>query len=248
MAKVCTGCGLTTDDDDALIVAVSGEFPYTDACGASGGGKVYCSPNDGKLYVDPPPMFRQWRFVNEISGTDGTEGDDLSDYGIKQSEVAGGPVTKTFTAPGGVITNPSKCQDMQLYIEIGIQHALFTVDSGGPASTDSAVGDIQIEAYYSLSGGITAFEQPGGHQHWGAEAQNGTQLLRVIYRFDSAGAFLDLSSNADGTSPYVLAPGASVTLTSIAKIIVIRYGTTGAGRVKLENWRNTIRVTGWAGA
>lgn len=248
MPKLCTGCGLTTDDDGSLIAAVSGTFPYTAACGASGGGKVYCSAVDGKLYVDPPPMFRLWRFVNEIQGSGG-ESDDLTDYGVTEAAVSGGNVTKTFTATAGTVTNPSSCVPMQLFVEIGIQHALFTIDSGGPSAADSAIGDVQIEAYYTLSGGITAFEQGGGHQHWGGTASNpGGSTNREILRFDSSGAFLDLPGSTDGTSPFVLAPEATVTITSVAKLIVLRYVTTGSGRVKLENWRNTIRVTGWAGA
>lgn len=248
MARICTGCGLTTDDDGNLIAAVSGEFPYADTCGEGGGANVYCNPDNGQLYVDPSPMYREWKFINEIKGIDGLEADNLFDYGVTEAAVASDVVVKTFTATAGTITNPSDCLPMQLFIEIGIQHALFTVDSGGPAASDSAIGDLQIDSSYSLTGGITAYNQPGGHQHWGAEASGGTALRRQIYRMDSTGAFLDLPSNANGTSPYSLAAGASVTLTSVATLTVIRYATTGNGNVKLENWRNTIRVTGWAGA
>lgn len=247
MPRLCTGCGLTTDDEGNLIAAVSGgsyEATYPD-CGVANGGKVYCSTADGKLYVDPTPMYREWRFVNEIPTTGDNSG-ELTNYGINQSMDF--PTTKEFTASAGIIKNPSNCRPMQLFIEIGIQHALFTVDSGGPDANDTSLGDIQIESYYTLTGDINAAQQPGGHQHWGAEARGGTAGRRQLYRMDSSGAFLDLPTNANGTSPWILPPGGSVTLTSVAKLIVIRYQTSGDGSVRLENWRNTIRVRGWSGA
>lgn len=242
MPKLCTGCGLTTDDDGNLIASTSGgtyEDTYKD-CGTANGGKVYCSSGDGKLYVAPEPMYREWVFVDEIKG----DGGELTVFGFSQKDDL--PKDVSYTGTAHAIKNPS-CRPMQLYIEVGVQHGLFTVDSGGPDANDFARGDIQADSYYSIAGALTATDQQGGHFHYGFTAR-GTNNERQIFRADSTGAYFDLPHNANGTGAYVLPAGASITVTPKGKLTVIRYTTTGDGSVRLENFRVAIRVRGWAGA
>jgi hypothetical protein len=136
---------------------------------------------------------------------------------------------------------------MYLFIEPGIQHGLFSVDSGGPNANDFARGDIQIESYANVSGAFTT-TVTGGHQHWGGVARGANANQREIYRFDSSGAFLDQTGNANGLPSFTLAPGASINITQTMRLIVIRYTTSGDGHVSLENWRGVVKVRGWAGA
>lgn len=52
MAKVCTGCGLTTDGSGRLVANTAGAWPYA-GTPASDGHAIYCDPLNGKIYAEP---------------------------------------------------------------------------------------------------------------------------------------------------------------------------------------------------
>lgn len=69
MARVCVGCGLTTDVDGLLIVNTVGAWPFTCDQEDFGGG-VYCSPVDGALRTAPPVVARNASTSGGVSPAD----------------------------------------------------------------------------------------------------------------------------------------------------------------------------------
>jgi hypothetical protein len=57
MARVCVGCGLTTDAQGRLIVDTVGNWPFSCDQEDHGGG-IYCSPVDGALRTAPNVLAR----------------------------------------------------------------------------------------------------------------------------------------------------------------------------------------------
>lgn len=57
MARVCVGCGLTTDAEGLLIINAGSTWPY--ACDQEDlGGAIYCSPVDGIVRTAPADLAR----------------------------------------------------------------------------------------------------------------------------------------------------------------------------------------------
>lgn len=98
MARVCVGCGLTTDSGGVLITNTPASWPFS--CDQEDeGADVYCSPVDGALRIAPPTLATTYQ--NEGSAgtntiTDGnTELVDLIEY---------------------TLTNPSPCHSAQVFM------------------------------------------------------------------------------------------------------------------------------------
>lgn len=235
MPKLCTSCGLTTDDDGNLIVNVDGAWPYTCA-EATNGGAVYCDSVTGVLHVDPPPYYREFQGRVQIN----VGSADPTDAVFGSPDVGSGqdpgipPATASF-----VVTNPSSCRPMTLYINHGIEHFLFTVTAPTGVGLQ-ARGDVQPQSRIDISGDGGVLVDVGAHQHWGFEAENGE-----IFRADSMSNYIDVATS------YVLPAGGSCTVKLSGSLYVLakhQDGGANPGSIRITNWSNACKVRGWAGA
>lgn len=101
MARVCVGCGLTTDVNGLLVVHTVGAWPF--ACDQEDlGSGVYCSPVDGALRVAPPDLARTVTAAGGITpGSPVTINDG---------------VTSTLDTIDFTLTNPSSCYSARVKV------------------------------------------------------------------------------------------------------------------------------------
>lgn len=183
MARVCVGCGLTTDANGNLIVDVSGtagdEFPVTTDCTVAGGTHIYCDSATGVLYGEPEKFFRMRRFGKALTA---------ANVNVDLTDLAPADNTKTniLTPISIVFENPSPCRPMNFLIESGISHVrLNVIEFGGEGDTEVEFGtELTVTGDASIPTGDT------GHQIWAGNVFDSSQpnIPNLDLTFDSMGA------------------------------------------------------------
>lgn len=101
MARVCVGCGLTTDADGLLILNLPDAWPF--ACDLEDfGGNLYCSPVDGIIRTSPPDLCRTNSNTGGVSPPDPIT--------IDEDDV---DVVDTIDI---TLTNPSTCYSARAFV------------------------------------------------------------------------------------------------------------------------------------
>lgn len=150
MARVCTGCGLTTDDQGRLIVN-TGDATWDLTCSYVNGIPIVCGP-DGVLRLSEPQRLhtRQVFYSSALSGqiTSATFG----------SPVIGG-ATANFGLPLEItIDNSDGCLPMRVAARHGIHHAALGKTGAGDTRT-------QYGTTMTISGSVV--DVTDAHQQWG---------------------------------------------------------------------------------
>lgn len=107
MAKVCIGCGLSTDDDGNLIVNVADSATFPNGCDPTQGAPIYCT-DAGVLRGSPPTLVAQQRtFENNAI---------VPPMAIPN-------VVTTVDSTSNPTVNPSSCSDalMTRFFEIDVE-------------------------------------------------------------------------------------------------------------------------------
>lgn len=179
MARVCVGCGLTTDSLGNLIIAASGaagdntKFPVTTACTTAKGTHIYCDSVTGELFGEPEKFFRMRRFGKSLSGPEDMYLGDLTNGDTDVDTAFGAPIVLNFT-------NPSPCRPMNILIESGISHAQINSDPPGGSFF------VKIGTTLGITGDVVVAVAATGHQIWRYSNPGFTTTESVV--FDSMGA------------------------------------------------------------
>lgn len=182
-SRVCIGCGLTTDDQNRLIVNTGGTaWPYT--CSDADGAPIYCG-SDGVLRAMPEKFqIRNVQYSANLSGTA-----DSATFG---SPSPGAGSNNDFgTGLEYVLDNPSDCLPMTVAVTFGVEHV-------GVQKVGAGNADVIYGAHMSSMGDIVTTGNDA-HQRW---AHNGSV---TSIRWDAMGS--------TRTKVYTLAAGGSVTFT-----------------------------------
>lgn len=229
MPKLCTGCGMTTDDDGNLITHVDGAWPYT--CAQSNGGPIYCDSVTGIMHVDPPTYYRE--FQGRVQINTGSASPTAAVFGSPDVGSGADPGIPPATASYD-FTNPSACRPMTVYLTHGIEHFLFTVKAG---NTGTARGDVQPQSRIDVSGDAGVLVSVEAHQHWGFEGEDGQ-----IFRADAMCSYIDVST------ALTLPAGGTMTVKISGSLYVIAETAGPSGGISISNWSNAFKLRGWAGA
>lgn len=191
MAKVCVGCGLTTDTDGNLIAAVSGvASAFPNGCDVATGTLLYCDASDGKLYGAPEKfskfdrvgkLFQQSNVPARITSLVSQDGvlKDISSEGLNTATSAD-KTPLSFT-----IKNPSKCLPFYVYLESGVSHANFTYHTKDDGTGDGGDFNIELSSYVTITGNVDqTFAGHTGHQIWGFDTDSNDEGIV----FDTMGA------------------------------------------------------------
>ncbi len=190
---------------DPLVVNTGGSiWPF--ACDEDQGAAVYCGA-DSVLRVDPEKFV----IYESLTIDDGSgQTDTFAAEGAGPTDVSG-PVDV-------VITNPSNCREMVIFLETGVEHGLMTYSGAGE-------NDCLIGAHFVILGDIIADEDTSGHQRW---------------RF-GGGATIAFDSQRSGERfVYTLAAGGSATVSLYSSMDNVVYN----GSALLSTWSTYLDIEG----
>lgn len=233
MARVCVGCGLTTDSAGNLIVAGSGvvgdnsAFPVTTDCGATAGTHIYCDSATGELFGEPEKFFSMRRVGKNL-----IPNNPQIDPGTLPGATSDSTPFNVGTPMVVAFTNPSPCRPMNMLIEAGVSHMLFQHGGTGEDGT----GDYHIEAgtTMTITGSVAVPAQGMGHQIWQHKDQSFTTTTDYGAIFDSMGA-------RSYANPIVIPAGGSVSL-SVQGFITI---FSEQGGCFVQNFTIDLVYTAW---
>lgn len=230
LADIQNGCGLSGQGTLAspLAVNTSGAWPF--ACPEeTNGGKVYCSPGNKALYVDPEKfyidIYTEKEVVGPLAEADFPPNEDL---GIVMPSI-GDPEDVIGTVKNTVITNPSLCRSMQIRFEIGTAHLNTRWQGDGRIN---ALFGARLNTAGALVPNVVSV--PGqSHQQWLYETADPT--WDVIY---------DTTNSRYIAGTFTLPPGGAVTV-GLQATGKLQNGVSSGPQTVLE-WTIFFHATGWS--